>query len=288
LAVIGSTLYIGTYGDGGEDSFSAPIVYRWDGSDAELAEADIEHDLNISGYQDPNPSVVSLGVYDETELLASVGDPYAIIGSLNHVPYGHLWRRDGAGVWTELSFPPGVAHFYARGFATLGSKLYMCGTSYGNTPQDGQILSWDGATLTLEHTITPIDSDTPVIIGAMTVVGSTLYYLWTDRGVLKLGTFAGASWSNTRKDLSSQVTFTAAPALDPEVGPVCQDNMPVSLWYEDGILHAVAILGLSDHSTLNLYFLHAGGVTDSTWIVDYGPVDAGVFSWVQQHPQAVS
>jgi hypothetical protein len=112
----------------------------------------------------------------------------------------------------------------------------------------------------------------------MCQVGSDLYYLWSDRGLLKVGTFNGSIFTDAHKDLSSLVTFAPSGV---------QNNMPVSLWYEDGILHAIAILGVNDYSSQNLYFLHAGGVTSGTWIIDYGPVDAGVFSWVQQHPQDV-
>lgn len=270
LAVIGSNLYIGGFGPPGESSSSTPLLYKWNGTDTTLTDANLE---NAFGLFDewPYPAVVSLGVYNSAELIASVGDPVGLNG------YG-LFRRSSLGVWSEPSMPGSTSEFYARGFATLGAKLYMCGTSFGLSPKSGQILSWDGAALTLEHTIAPLDSATPVIIGAMAVSGTTLYYLWSDRGRLRIGSFDGVStWVDNVKDLSSLVTFAASGV---------QNNMPVALWIEDGITYAVAILGVNDYSAQTLYFLHAGGLIASTWVIDYA-VNAGVFSWVQQHPQAV-
>jgi hypothetical protein len=86
-------------------------------------------------------------------------------------------RRDATGAWSSLTFPGTVTGYIPRQILEYGANLYFAGQDgSGGT---GEILKWDGTTLTAERSIA---GDTSIL--AMEVFDGKLCYLHSDTAIV--------------------------------------------------------------------------------------------------------
>jgi hypothetical protein len=136
-----------------------------------------------------------------------------------------VWRRV-AGVWTSLAMPA-VARFSCSDWVEYSGKLYMCGANY-NGSRSGVILSYDGATLVLEHQMGDPFVDLYAIT-ALATDGTTLFYahdgIIAPFGVAsRIGTYDGLAFVDNVKDFIDQfgqnVTDNSVSAMFTQNGRV--------------------------------------------------------------------
>lgn len=134
-------------------------------------------------------------------------------------------QRDWAGAWTSLTFPGTVTAFIPRQILEYGLNLYFAGQDgSGGT---GEILKWDGSSLTVARSIA---GDTKIL--ALEVFDDTLTYLYagpsphTFYGAADGAAFLGATPPAVRELFSPYLTFH--PALV-DSSLMYGSNLPVNV-----------------------------------------------------------
>jgi hypothetical protein len=165
-------------------------------------------------------------------------------------PQSHRARkRDGAGVWTELTMPGAGLDFRCHAVASFGGNLYFGGRHRTGAPGDeskGTIIKWDGATLTTVRG--PLAKDTEVAV--LYVFNGNLYYGYGHAEAYSyidstciIGKFDGAVWTDVEKNLTTAFSvdspkmLTGLAAYAGDLYALCERSPINSPWGHFGRLY---------------------------------------------------